>query len=86
MKAALRRTTACIRRPSAAATLRLPDAAEARRWTDERNLCMNIKRDRLLNFLLGWLLFSAALPTLIVYRAALQPKYRWDYSGLWARG
>lgn len=47
---------------------------------------MNIKRDRLLNFLLGWLLFSAALPTLIVYRAALQPKYRWDYSGLWARG
>lgn len=46
----------------------------------------NIERDRLLSFLLGWLLFTAALPTLIVYRAALQPKYQWGLYGVMGQG
>jgi len=43
-------------------------------------------RDRLLNFLLGWALLTAALPTLIVYRAALQPRYQWGLFGIAGQG
>lgn len=42
--------------------------------------------DRLLNFLLGWALLTAVLPTLIVYRAALQPHYHWGLFGVVGEG
>lgn len=38
--------------------------------------------DRLLKVLLGWTLFTAALPTIVTYRAALQPQYEWGLYGL----
>lgn len=47
---------------------------------------MSNTRDRLLNFLLGWALLTAALPTLIVYRAALQPRYHWGLFGIVGQG
>ncbi|MGH7725663.1 MAG: hypothetical protein ACREOU_09560 [Candidatus Eiseniibacteriota bacterium] len=43
-------------------------------------------QDRLLNFLLGWALLTAALPTLIVYRAAMQPRYQWGLFGIVGEG
>ena len=47
---------------------------------------MDTHRDRLLNLLLGFALLTAALPTLIVYRAAVQPQYHWGLFGLMGRG
>jgi hypothetical protein len=46
----------------------------------------NANRDRLLNLLLGFAMLTAALPTLITYRAALQPQYHWGLLGLQGRG
>ncbi|MDO8678990.1 MAG: hypothetical protein Q7R30_10565 [Acidobacteriota bacterium] len=43
-------------------------------------------RDRLLNFLRGWALLTAALPMLIVYRAAVQPRYQWGLFGMFGQG
>lgn len=47
---------------------------------------MSITRDRLQNLLTGWALFTAILPTLIVYRAALQPRYQWGLFGVAGEG
>ena len=47
---------------------------------------MSVVKDRLLNFLLGWALLTAALPTLIVYRAAVQPRYQWGLFGITGEG
>jgi hypothetical protein len=43
-------------------------------------------RDRLLEPLLGCLLLSAGPPTLIVYRAAIQPDYKWGMWGINGEG
>ena len=38
--------------------------------------------DRLLGFLLAWVTFTAVFPTIILYRAALQPNYQWGMFGV----
>ncbi len=47
---------------------------------------VDVERDRLLSFLVGWLLFTATLPTLIIYRAILQPRYQWGLFGILGEG
>lgn len=47
---------------------------------------MDTDRDRLLNWLLGFAMLTAALPTLIAYRALLQPKYQWGLFGIFGQG
>ena len=47
---------------------------------------MRADRDRLLNFLLAWAMVTAALPTLFVYCAAVQPRYQWGLFGILGQG
>lgn len=47
---------------------------------------MSWQPDRLLRALLGWTLFTAALPTIITYRAGAQPLYEWGLYGISGRG
>jgi hypothetical protein len=47
---------------------------------------MKVERDRLLNLLVGCALVTAALPTVIVYRAAVQPRYHWGLFGIQGEG
>jgi hypothetical protein len=42
--------------------------------------------DRLLRALLGWTLFTATLPTIVTYRAGVQPLYEWGLYGITGRG
>src|SRR5437016_5129453 len=47
---------------------------------------MTWQPDRLLHALLGWTLFTAALPTIVLYRAGIQPLYEWGLYGIHGRG
>lgn len=44
------------------------------------------KGDRLLELLYAWTVFTALWPTLIVYRATLQPDYQWGLFGITGTG
>src|SRR5687768_17153729 len=39
-------------------------------------------RDRLLEMILGWAVFTAVLPTIVLYRAGVQPHYNWNLFGI----
>lgn len=43
-------------------------------------------RDRLLETILGWAVFTAVLPTIVLYRAAVQPHYNWGLFGVQGTG
>jgi hypothetical protein len=47
---------------------------------------MSWQPDRLLRALLGWTLFTATLPTIVTYRAGVQPLYEWGLYGITGRG
>ena len=40
------------------------------------------RSDRLLGLLLAWVTFTAVFPTILLYRAALQPNYQWGMFGV----
>jgi hypothetical protein len=43
-------------------------------------------RDRLLEIILGWAVFTAVFPTIVLYRAAVQPHYHWGFFGVQGTG
>jgi hypothetical protein len=47
---------------------------------------MSWQPDRLLRVLLTWTLFTATLPTIVAYRAGVQPLYEWGLYGITGRG